>query len=186
MDESLARLREMAAQAVDPSVTSSVVVSAFWEKAGGAIDPQAAYEAVRDRVQEVRKGGLSGAEATLVGQATALNAIFTEMARRGQAALDRPGIAAERYLRLAMRAQAQCRATLNALSAMAGRSTKAMEEDEPIRRIERVIIRPWHEIGSEEREERYGEGLDGGAARGLFAEHDGAEGVGAFDRTAYG
>jgi hypothetical protein len=137
------RLREIAAQAVDPCVTSSVVVAAFWEEANGAaIDPQAGYEAVRDQVEEVRNGGLSGAEATLVGQATALNVIFAEMARRGQAALNRPGNAAERYLRLAMRAQTQCRATLHELRDLADRPTKEAEEDTAIRVIQRIIIRP--------------------------------------------
>lgn len=46
----VARQREIAAQAVDPCVTSAAVVAAFWEEANGAaIDPQAGYEAVRHR-----------------------------------------------------------------------------------------------------------------------------------------
>ena len=147
-DNGVARLREIAAQAVDPCVTSSVVVAAFWEDTSAApIDPQAGYEAIRDQVQEVRKGGLSGAEATLVGQATALNVIFAEMARRGQAALSRPGNAAERYLRLAMRAQAQCRLTLHELRDLADRPTKGAEEHEPVRVIERRIVHPGVKIG---------------------------------------
>lgn len=106
----MARLREIAEQAVDPCVTNSAVVAAFWaDMSGGAIDRQAGYEAVRERVQGVREGELSDVEATLAGQATALNVIFAEMARRGHAALNRPGNAAERYLRLAMRAHARCR-----------------------------------------------------------------------------
>ena len=161
------RLREIAAQAVDPCVTSSAVVAAFWEDtSGGAIDPQAAYEAVRDQVQAVRDGALSGPEAMLVGQATALNAIFAEMARRGQAALGRPGIAAERYLRLAMRAQAQSRATLRALSEMANRPTKEVEAPLRITRIERIIVQPREPASADEwlarnmEREAYGEGLD--------------------------
>ncbi|WP_442680182.1 hypothetical protein ACSBM8_02945 [Sphingomonas sp. ASY06-1R] len=199
-----ARRRETAAQAVDPCVTSSMVVAAFWEEASGAgIDPQAGYEAVLDQVQAVREGALAGPEAMLAGQAIALNAIFAEMARRGQAALGRPGIAAERYLRLAIRAQAQCRATLRALSDMANRPTKEVEAPRPITRIERIIVQPRGHDGpsgmrtgeagpaddwaarNAERED-YGEGLDGGAARGLCADDAGAPGVGAFDRTPYG
>ena len=177
---SVERLREIAEQAVDQCVTSSVVVSAFWEETNGAaIDPQAGYEAVREQVVEVRKGGLSGAEATLVGQATALNVIFAEMARRGQAALSRPGHAAERYLRLAMRAQQQCRATLHELRNLADRPAKAAETATPIRVIKRILIDPrantvtdytggrsetmstdeWAARNAEL--EAYGEGLDG-------------------------
>jgi len=200
----LARLREMAEQAVDPCVTNSVVVAAFWEEAGGEIDPQAGYEAIRAQVQAVRKGVLSGAEATLVGQAAALNVIFAEMARRGQAALNRPGIAAERYLRLAMRAQAQCRMTLNELRDLTDRPSKQSAEETPIREIRRIIVRPGDDIANMEaglvaerdedwptrndRREDYGRGerLDGGAARRLFADDEGAQGVGAFDGAAYG
>jgi hypothetical protein len=203
MSGDVERLREIAEQAVDPCVTSSVVVSAFWEETNGAaIDPQAGYEAVREQVVEVRKGGLSGAEAILVGQATALNVIFAEMARRGQAALDRPGQAAERYLRLAMRAQAHCRAALRELRNLADRPSKAAEVQTPIRVIKRIIVRPGDDVstihaGRREAEwgddwaarnaerEAYGEGLDGGATRGLCADDGGAESVGAFDRTPY-
>jgi len=137
------RLREIAEQAADPCVTSSAVVAAFWgDMSGGAIDRQAGYDAVRDHVQDVRNGELSGVEATLVGQATALNVIFAEMARRGQAALNHPGNAAERYLRLAMRAQAQCRATLHELKDLADRPSKESEEAPKYTMIKRVIVYP--------------------------------------------
>ena len=139
----VAQLKKIAEQAVDPCVTSSAVVAAFWEDAsGGTIDAQAGYEAVREQVQAVRDGGLSGAEATLTGQAIALNVIFAEMARRGQAALHRQGNAAERYLRLAMRAQAQCRATLHELRDLTERPTKEDETVPQYTRIERVIVYP--------------------------------------------
>jgi len=142
---SVARMREIAAQAVDPCVTSSMVVSAFWEEArGSSIDPKAGYDVIQDAVDAVRDGAMAGAKATLVGQAIALNAIFAEMARRGGAMLGRPGNAAERYLKLAMKAQAQCRATLHSLNEIA--EGQAQEEDETPRytRIERVIVYPPH------------------------------------------
>ncbi len=135
-------MRAIAAQAMDPCVTNSVVVAAFWEETGGAIDPQAGYDALRAQAEAVREGGLCNAEATLVGQAAALNAVFVDMARRGQAALGRPGYAADRYLRLAMRAQNQCRATLNALMAMAERPSKSAGAPMPIQEIRRIIVRP--------------------------------------------
>ena len=138
-----ARMRELAAQAVDPCVTSSMVVAAFWEEArGSSIDAQAGYDAIQDEVDAVRDGAMAGTKATLVGQAIALNAIFAEMARRAGAMLGRPGNAAERYLRLAMKAQAQCRATLHALNEIA--EGQAEEEDAAprITKIERVIVYP--------------------------------------------
>lgn len=140
-EERAARRREIAEQSIDPCVTSAAVVAAFWQGVE-ALDPQCGYEAMLDRVQEVRKGARRGAEATLAGQAAALHAIFVHMARRGQAWLDQPGKAGERYLRLALRAQAQCRATLNALAEMAEPQPEKTDEPERILRIERVIIEP--------------------------------------------
>lgn len=141
---SAARMKEIAAQAVDPCVTSSMVVSAFWQEARASeIDPKAGYDAIREEADAVRDGVMASAQATLVGQALALNAIFAELARRGAAALNRPGNAAEKYLRLAMKAQSQCRATLDVLSAFA---EGADEEEAPAQpqytMIERVIVYP--------------------------------------------
>ena len=143
---SVARMREIAEQAVDPCVTSSMVVATFWEQArGSAIDPKAGYDAIQDEVDAVRDGTRTGAQATLVGQAIALNAIFAEMARRGGAMLGRPGNAAERYLKLAMKAQTQCRATLQVLNQIGAGETPEEEENEAKQRIttiERVIVHP--------------------------------------------
>jgi hypothetical protein len=175
----VARMREIAAQAVDPCVTSSMVVAAFWEQArGSSIDPKAGYDVIQDEVDAVRDGGMTGAQATLVGQAMALNAIFAEMARRGGAMLGRPGNAAERYLKLAMRAQAQCRATLQVLNEIAegGTPDEAKEDKERITRIERVIVYPplYDDAGNivpgaqtnawlawKKEQEGHGKGLDG-------------------------
>ena len=135
----VARERELAEQAIDPDVTSAAVVAAFWECLDGGIDPQAGYEAMRAHVAQARKNVRASAEATLLGQAAALNAIFADMARRAQAHLGRPGRAAERYLRLSMRAQNQCRATLNALTTLGSQPSEGAEQNEPIVRIERRI-----------------------------------------------
>ena len=207
-------LREVAEQAIDPDVTSAAVVAAFWECLDGEIDPQAGYEAMRAHVAQARKNVRASAEATLLGQAAALNTIFADMARRAQAHLGRPGRAAERYLRLAMRAQNQCRATLNALAELSRQRPDVAEPSDRIVRIERRIVyperRPNEEpvaagrapypashaadsgadvegttSGSGWEEVAYGAGLDGGAARGLFADDARAQAVGAFDRPAY-
>lgn len=148
----VARMKEIAAQAVDPCVTSSMVVSAFWQEARASeIDPKAGYDAIRNEADAVRDGVMTSAQATLVGQALALNAIFAKLARRGAAALNRPGNAAEKYLRLAMKAQSQCRATLNVLSDFTDGTEKDEDERPPqpqFTRIERVIIHPrWDEDG---------------------------------------
>jgi hypothetical protein len=139
-----ARVKEIAAQAIDACVTSSMVVSAFWQEARASeIDPQAGYDAIREEAEAVRDGVMTGAQETLVGQALALNAIFAELARRGAAALNRPGNTAEKYLRLAMKAQSQCRETLDVLGKFAaGADEDGAREEQQYTRIENVIVYP--------------------------------------------
>ena len=210
----VAERREVAEQAIDPDVTSAAVVAAFWECLDGGIDPQAGYEAMRAHVVQARKNVRASAEATLLGQAAALNAIFADMARRAQAHMGRPGRAAERYLRLAMRAQNQCRATLNAVAELSGQRPDTVEPSERIVRIERRIVyperRPNEEpiaaerapcptvdpvsggadvegtrASSREETRSYGARLDGGTARRLFADGARAQTVGGLHRSPY-
>ena len=207
-------MREVAEQAIDPDVTSAAVVAAFWECLDGGIDPQAGYEAMRAHVVQARKNVRASAEATLLGQAAALNAIFADMARRAQAHMGRPGRAAERYLRLAMRAQNQCRATLNAVAELSGQRPDVVEPSERIVRIERRIVYPERRpsekavaaehapcpagdaagsrvdvegirANSGEETRSYGARLDGGTARRLFADGARAQTVGGLHRSPY-
>lgn len=68
--------------------------------------------------EAVNRGDLSEAERMLNGQAVALNAIFVEMARRAALNMGAHLDATDRYLRLALKAQAQSRATVEALAEM--------------------------------------------------------------------
>jgi|WetSurMetagenome_2_1015567.scaffolds.fasta_scaffold32360_3 hypothetical protein len=54
----------------------------------------------------------------LAAQAAALNAMFRELARRASLNMGEYLDASERYMRLALKAQGQCRATLEMLAAM--------------------------------------------------------------------
>jgi hypothetical protein len=69
-------------------------------------------------IEMVHRGDLGEPEALLLGQAVALNAIFAELAVRAERNLGSHLDAAERYLRLALRAQAQSRSTLETLAAI--------------------------------------------------------------------
>ena len=66
----------------------------------------------------VHRGDLRGAESLLVAQAAALNAMFGELARRSAMNMGQHLDAADRYMRLALKAQGQCRATLETLAAI--------------------------------------------------------------------
>jgi hypothetical protein len=73
-------------------------------------------DALRAKVEKVKAGDLSGLEALLTAQATALDSIFTEMARRAALNMGTHIEPTEVYFRLAFKAQSQCRATVETLA----------------------------------------------------------------------
>ena len=78
------------------------------------LDTPALIEALRQQTKAVHKGDLRAAEAMLMNQAIALQSLFVKMTEIGlQADLLRQQ---ETALRLALKAQSQCRATLETLA----------------------------------------------------------------------
>lgn len=73
---------------------------------------------LKDTGDAVNRGDLQGVEQMLSAQAISLNAIFGELARRSALNMGTYLDPAERYLRLALKAQGQCRATLETLAAI--------------------------------------------------------------------
>jgi hypothetical protein len=82
----------------------------------GDVDITACLNALVDSVDRATSHHLGDAEALLMAQAVALNAVFTQLAHRAQINLGQYLDASERYLRLALKAQGQCRATLETLA----------------------------------------------------------------------
>lgn len=74
------------------------------------------YVALEDMGRAVAAGDLCRAESLLTAQVASLNALYVSLARRAHAAKYMENF--ERYLRLALRAQAQCRATVETLALM--------------------------------------------------------------------
>lgn len=68
------------------------------------------------QVETVNNGDLRRAEGMLVAQAHTLDEIFNNLARRAHRNMGEYMNAAETYLRLALKAQSQCRATLETLA----------------------------------------------------------------------
>lgn len=108
--------RVVAEVALSPMATSALTASKFLRGSFGDLDLTASVEVLREKADKVKEGDLSGLEATLTAQAVALDAIFTELARRGAMNMGEYLNAAETYLRLALKAQSQCRATLETLA----------------------------------------------------------------------
>ena len=83
---------------------------------GDDIDAPSLIGLLQDTARAVNAGDLSMAEGMLMGQATALQSIFTRFAERGisQDSLQKM----EAMMRISLRAQTQCRATLETLAAI--------------------------------------------------------------------
>ena len=84
--------------------------SGYWE----SIDVPSLIEQLRDQAAAVNRGDLSQAEAMLMNQATALQSLFSRLVER---AMGNENIAPfDANMRMALRAQSQCRATLETLA----------------------------------------------------------------------
>ena len=80
------------------------------------LDTPSLIGALREQTQAVHRGDMKAAEAMLMNQATALQSLFVKLTETGlQAGLLRQQ---ETALRLALKAQSQCRATLETLAAI--------------------------------------------------------------------
>lgn len=112
-DESATRARNI----IGPTVKGALTTSAFC-KVYGEIDLQAMVDELGTQCKRVRAGELNRAESLLTTQAHTLDAIFNELARRAALNMGEYINATDRYLRLALKAQSQCRATLETLAAI--------------------------------------------------------------------
>jgi hypothetical protein len=83
---------------------------------GNKIDLTGCHDAILGMTAASRSGDLGSVEAILTVQAVALNAMFTRLAARATTAQTVEGL--EQDLRLALKAQNQCRATCETLAAI--------------------------------------------------------------------
>lgn len=105
----------IARNVISPTVRGAATTQAF-SQAFGEIDLQSLVNELGNQCKKVRDGDLRRAESLLITQAHSLDAIFNELARRAAMNMGEYMDATERYMRLALKAQNQCRATLETLS----------------------------------------------------------------------
>ena len=98
-----------------PTVLGAVTTQAF-SNVFGETDLQSLVRELGRQVGKVQENDLSRAESLLLTQAHTLDAIFNELARRAALNMGEYINAMDRYLRLALKAQSQCRATLETLA----------------------------------------------------------------------
>jgi len=110
----------MARALTGPFLRHGVVSSDIATKLLGKIPGSPGFDdfgkAISAKADAIQKGDLVMANEMLTAQAVSLDALFAELARRGTMNLGEYPLAAERYMRLAFKAQANSRATLEALT----------------------------------------------------------------------
>lgn len=84
----------------------------------GELSLTGCMHALKSTAEAMNAGDLGAAVTMLAAQAVALNAMFGELARRANLNMGEHLGATETYMRLAMKAQGQCRATLETLAAI--------------------------------------------------------------------
>jgi hypothetical protein len=93
-------------------------LAAYFAKSqsGGLLPVASVVTAMTETAKRISTNNLQEVEATLVSQATAMNIMFTELGRRAALNMGANLDASERYFRMALKAQNQCRMTLETLS----------------------------------------------------------------------
>jgi hypothetical protein len=111
--EDAAHQAALARMAVRPSTAAAAVMTEYTKYMGGP-DAASLADALTDRMLDLDRKGLRHAENMLLGQAHALQSMFTTLARRAR---DETFLAQwEACLRMALKAQNQCRMTLETLA----------------------------------------------------------------------
>jgi hypothetical protein len=98
-----------------PTVQASITLKEYG-KAYGQLDLQSLVDSLTCQVSEINRGDMSRAEAMLTAQAHTLDAIFNNLACRAALNMGEYIDACDKYLKLALRAQSQCRSTLETLA----------------------------------------------------------------------
>lgn len=107
--------RQLAEVALDPAAHALTVTEKFNRGGFGERGLTESYAVLSEQLKEARDSDLSHYRSLLAGQAIALNSIFTELSRRAALNMREFLPATETYMRLALKAQAQSRATIEAL-----------------------------------------------------------------------
>lgn len=110
-------LARFAAEVVTaPAIAASFVIEPFGKSIYADLDRNAVMSELIDITSEINAGNMARPEAMLVAQAHALQSIFVTLSRFSRVNMGEYLGAAETYMRLALKAQSQCRTTIEALA----------------------------------------------------------------------
>ena len=110
------RARRIAEFALDPTLRNAHAAKTFASGSIEGVEVGECHKVLMGMVARAKGGDLSELEANLAAQAVTLDAMFTELTRRAAMNMGTHLGVTETYLRLAMKAQAQCRTTVETLA----------------------------------------------------------------------
>jgi len=178
-----------AATVSTPEVRAGVTVDSF-SKTFGDTDLGALIGELQKQSKRVHSGDLKRAESMLIAQAHTLDAIFNELARRSAMNMGEYLDATERYMRLALKAQTQCRATLETLAtvknppvvfakqANIANGPQQINNGQPVPACEKTVIEQNKLL-----EHQHGEWLDTGTTSAASGVDTQLEALGAINRA---
>jgi hypothetical protein len=110
--------RKLAEVKLSAETANAITACSYRKSSMGEIELTEAISVMRENVSKVNAGDLTELEGTLTAQALSLDAMFNEMARRAALNMGEYMQATESYMRLALKAQAQCARTIEVLAGM--------------------------------------------------------------------
>ncbi|MBS1139227.1 MAG: hypothetical protein H6R13_680 [Proteobacteria bacterium] len=176
-----------------PTVRGAFTTQAF-SRVFGDSDLQSLVNELGNQIDKVKTNDLSRAESLLITQAHTLDAIFNELARRAAMNMGEYIKATDTYLRLAFKAQSQCRATLETLATIKNPPVIFARQANISNGPQQVNNGAPHAPAREEKtiehnellEAHHGQRLDTGTTGAAIGTDKELETVGAIDRANYG
>lgn len=115
-DKDMTEDRQFAEIGLSTTILNAATASTFTKGIVGDIDLTEAVAVMKEKVNKVNAGDISGLEATLTAQVISLDTIFNGLARRANNSDTLTKL--EVYMRLGLKAQAQCARTIEVLANM--------------------------------------------------------------------
>lgn len=177
----------LARTALRPTVNAAFTATEFSFLPRDGLDLNALVKELSAQCGAVSRGDLGRPEAMLTAQAHTLDGIFNVLARRAAANMGQRTDTVDTYLRLALRAQSQCRATLETLATIKNPPVVIARQANIANGPQQVNNGPRaQENGIESNkllEHSHGERLDFGAAGQAVGDDPAVEAVGAVNRS---
>ena len=115
-DNEKSKERQLAEIGLSANILNAATARDFTKSIVGEIDFTEATAVMKEKVNKVKAGDLAGLEGTLTAQVTSLDTMFSALAMRGNNSDTMSKL--EIYMRLALKAQAQCARTIEVLATM--------------------------------------------------------------------